>query len=103
MKKDFVSIIVPTLNASRTINSTLNSIVKQSFKKWEVIIIDGHSTDNTISIVKKFQNNKFKVYFLSKKKDQLKQDIWVLKNHVVITLLFQMQMTYGKKINSNFN
>jgi len=68
MKKDFVSIIVPTLNASRTINSTLNSIVKQSFKKWEVIIIDGHSTDNTISIVKKFQNNKFKVYFLSKKK-----------------------------------
>ena len=68
MKKDLISIIVPTLNASSTIKSTLKSVLNQTIKNWEVIIIDGYSTDRTISIIKKFNNKKFKIYSLHKKK-----------------------------------
>lgn len=48
------SIIVPTYNVEKYITDCLNSIVKQNFKDYEVIIIDDGSTDNTLNIVTKF-------------------------------------------------
>ena len=49
-----VSFIIPTLNASKVLNSCLKSIKKQtvSSKDYEIIIADGGSTDNTINIAK---------------------------------------------------
>ena len=49
-----VSIIVPFFNASRTIEATLNSIVNQSFKNFECILINDESKDESIEIVKNF-------------------------------------------------
>jgi len=53
-----VSIIVPTLNSSPYIIKTLESIVNQDFKDFEIIVIDGNSTDDTIKIVRKFLKEK---------------------------------------------
>lgn len=68
MKKDLISIIIPTLNASSTIFNSISSVLKQSYENWEVIVVDGYSSDDTVSIIKKFQNKKIKIFFLSKKK-----------------------------------
>ena len=46
-----VSIIVPFYNSSRTIKATLNSIINQSFKDFECIIINDDSNDNSLEIV----------------------------------------------------
>ena len=57
-----VSIITPTFNSAKTIQSNLNSIKSQSFKDYQLIIIDNNSTDKTVEIVKK--NNIPNVKFL---------------------------------------
>lgn len=59
------SIITVTLNSQKTILRTINSINSQTYKNFEYIIIDGKSSDETLSIVKK--NLKHKVKILSQK------------------------------------
>ena len=56
-----ISIITPTFNSQKTINENINSILIQNYKNWEQIIIDNLSTDNTLSIIKKFNNDKIKI------------------------------------------
>jgi glycosyltransferase involved in cell wall biosynthesis len=50
-----VSIIVPTLNSSKTLAMCLQSIRQQTYKQIEVLIVDGGSSDNTIEIAKKYE------------------------------------------------
>jgi glycosyltransferase involved in cell wall biosynthesis len=47
-----LSIIIATFNASEALERTLTSIFHQSFTDYEVIVIDGRSTDTTMDIVK---------------------------------------------------
>lgn len=49
-----VSIITPTYNSDRFISMTINSILAQTYKDWELIIVDDFSSDNTVSIVQNF-------------------------------------------------
>ena len=49
------SIIVPTLNSKRYITKCLNSIFSQKFKNYEVIVVDGGSTDGTLNLLKKYK------------------------------------------------
>ena len=46
-----VSIIVPVYNSAEYIGSTLDSIINQDFKSFEVIVIDDGSTDNSLEII----------------------------------------------------
>ena len=66
MEKPFFSIVIPTFNHASFLNETLNSIKKQSYQNFEVIVIDNFSKDTTEEIVKncdlnihyeKFDNN----------------------------------------------
>ncbi|MBR1397415.1 MAG: glycosyltransferase [Selenomonadaceae bacterium] len=49
-----VSIIIPMYNAEKYIKTTLNSIKDQTFKNYEVVIVNDFSTDNSLKVVKKF-------------------------------------------------
>ena len=59
------SIIIPTFNAGETIVDTLTSIVGQTFKNIEIIIIDGLSSDSTIAIVSEFVKRDDRIIFKS--------------------------------------
>ena len=48
-----VSIITPTFNSAKTIQSNLDSIKAQSFKDYQLIVIDNKSKDGTVEIIKK--------------------------------------------------
>lgn len=49
-----VSVIIPTLNSSRTLQNCLRSIEDQTYPFHEIILIDNFSSDSTIQIAKKF-------------------------------------------------
>jgi glycosyltransferase involved in cell wall biosynthesis len=51
-----VSIITVTLNAQQTLEACINSVLSQTYSNIEYIIIDGKSKDNTVEIIKKFQD-----------------------------------------------
>lgn len=51
------SIIIPTLNNAHTIKSTIQSVIDQSYKNIEIIIIDGGSDDGTSDIINDFLLN----------------------------------------------
>lgn len=48
------SVIIPVFNAEKTIRLCLNSILAQTFKKFEVIVVNDGSTDSTLSILNKY-------------------------------------------------
>lgn len=58
MKK--LSIITITYNAEKTLEQTFRSVYEQSYAEIEHIIVDGNSTDKTLNLIHKYQNNKMK-------------------------------------------
>ena len=55
-----ISIIVPLYNYKHYIVDNIKSIVQQSYKDWELIIVDDGSTDNPLEVIKPFLSNKVK-------------------------------------------
>lgn len=51
-----ISIVIPVYNSSQTIAKCLESVISQTFKDYEVILIDDGSTDDSYEIVEKFIN-----------------------------------------------
>lgn len=51
-----ISIITATYNSEKTIGDTIKSVLRQTYKDIEYIIVDGGSTDETISVVKSYEN-----------------------------------------------
>lgn len=54
--KPLITIITVTLNSQKFLKFTLDSIFKQKYKNYELIIIDGNSRDETIKILKQNEN-----------------------------------------------
>jgi len=58
-----VSIVTPSYNCSKYISQTIESVLNQSYKNWEMIIVDDCSTDNSIEIIERIigDNSKIKL------------------------------------------
>jgi glycosyltransferase involved in cell wall biosynthesis len=49
-----VSVIIPTYNRARDLRRALGSVISQSWKDWEILIVDNHSEDDTARVVEEF-------------------------------------------------
>lgn len=64
MKNDvFFSIIIPTFNRGYLIKNTINSLLKQDYTNYEIVVVDDGSTDNTKEIVDSLKNDKINYFF----------------------------------------
>lgn len=57
-----VSIIVPCYNHAKYLEECIESIKDQSYSNWECIIVDDGSTDDTQSVSRKLENEKYDMY-----------------------------------------
>jgi glycosyltransferase involved in cell wall biosynthesis len=62
-----ISVITVCLNSQETIKYTLNSVLSQTYKNIEHIIVDGGSQDGTKDIIKNYKNKKKKLIFANRK------------------------------------
>ena len=64
-----VSIITPVYNGEETIGKTIESVLNQTYKNFEMIIVDDVSEDNTIKVVKDYEkkDSRIKLITLTKK------------------------------------
>jgi len=51
-----VSIVIPTYNHANYLRKALQSVLDQTYKNWEAIVIDNHSTDDTKKVINKFND-----------------------------------------------
>ena len=54
MKKDLVSIITPVYNGAKYVRETIESVLKQTYTNWEMIIVDDGSKDKSADIVNEY-------------------------------------------------
>ena len=54
MSEPLVSVIVPSFNSARFLGQCIQAVIDQTYSNWEMLIVDGGSTDKTVSIVEEF-------------------------------------------------
>jgi glycosyltransferase involved in cell wall biosynthesis len=72
MDQPLISIVIPTYNRGYLIGETLDSILSQTYKNWECIIIDDGSTDNTNVIVAEYLQKDRRFQYHHRPKDKPK-------------------------------
>ena len=57
-----VSVCIPTYNAEKTVVSTVQSILNQTYQNLEIIAVDNASTDSTLALLQKFKDPRMKIH-----------------------------------------
>lgn len=68
-KNPLISIIMPAYNAEYTISLAINSVIRQTFTKWELIVVNDCSTDKTDKIIRSFANEDSRILILENEKN----------------------------------
>ena len=61
-----ISVIIPMYNDEKFIQTCIDSVLNQTFKNFEVVIIDDCSTDNSMEILSKYKDSRLKIYHRSR-------------------------------------
>ena len=56
MRHPKLSIIIPVLNQKQHLQNAIESVINQDFTDYELIVIDGKSTDNSMDVIKKYES-----------------------------------------------
>lgn len=57
-----ISVCIPVYNGAEFINIAIDSVLAQSERDFELIVVDNQSTDNTVALVKAYQDPRIKLY-----------------------------------------
>lgn len=60
-----ISIIIPTYNAEKHIKKCIDNLLTQSYKNFEIVVVNDASTDDTLSIIESIKDDKVKIINLS--------------------------------------
>jgi len=77
---NLISILITNYNKSQYLKKSLNSLMGQSFKNFEIIIFDDKSIDKSIEIINQFKKVKLIQNSKKKKKTQIKKNKNIKKN-----------------------
>jgi len=57
-----IGVCIPTYNSEKYIEKTLESVLNQTYQKFEIIIVDDDSTDETVNIIKSIKDQRIKIF-----------------------------------------
>ena len=70
MNKPLITVVMPAHNAAEFIQSSIESVLNQTYQNIELIVIDDHSTDSTSDIIQsQFKDNQHVHYYPAVKKE----------------------------------
>ena len=58
---DLVSVVIPTYNRSKDLKRALKSVLSQTYKNWEVVVVDNNSTDDTDAMLKDLNDQRIRL------------------------------------------
>ena len=61
MNNTSISVVIPLYNKESSIESTIQSVLKQSYQNFEIIVVDDGSTDNSVYYVKTFNDKRIRL------------------------------------------
>jgi glycosyltransferase involved in cell wall biosynthesis len=65
MNNNLVSIITPVYNASKFVGITIESVLKQSYQNWEMILVNDGSKDNSAEVIQKYVDKDSRIILVS--------------------------------------
>jgi glycosyltransferase involved in cell wall biosynthesis len=77
-----VSIILPTFNREKLLVRAINSVLNQTIKNWELIIVDDGSTDNTFEVVNSYLQKQENIRYIkhSNRRPPLSQNVGIISS-----------------------
>ena len=94
MKNPNVSIVIPVLNGEKTIKNCLTSILNQSYKDYEIIVVDNNSTDKTKEIARKYT----RLVFNKGPERSVQRNFGIDKGKGKYALYLDADMTLSKRV-----
>ena len=83
-----ISVIILAYNAEKYLKKSINSIIKQTYKKWKLIVVNDGSTDETLTIIQSYKN-------------LLKKNLIIINNKENLGINGSMNLAL-KKVNTPF-
>lgn len=88
IKIHFISVVMATYNREKTVKQAVESVLKQTYKNFEFIIIDDCSSDNTPEIIEKYAQKDNRINFIKNS-----ENLGCTKNNITL-----MNMAKGKYV-----
>ena len=76
-----ISVVTASYNYQDYIKEAVQSVLDQTYKDWELIIVDDCSTDNSVEVIKSFKDERIKLF--------INEKIWGLKKQLSAELKMQ--------------
>lgn len=61
--QELVSVVIPTYNRGKIIKRCIDSVLKQTYQKFELLIVDDGSTDNTREVIEQYADDRIQYYY----------------------------------------
>lgn len=68
--KDLISIVLPVYNGERFLTQSIDSILRQTYRNWELIVVNDCSTDNTLKICKEYASRDTRIRIINNNMNQ---------------------------------
>jgi glycosyltransferase involved in cell wall biosynthesis len=68
LQRPLVSVIIPTYNRAYLVTDAIDSVLNQTYKNFELLVVDDYSTDNTKDVVETYSDSRIKYLINTRKK-----------------------------------